>query len=425
VNARKNAQRLLDKLRVDNDAELGRLPVPVEAHEAAFREVANRFLANSLIPEQGQDPQMRKLVTQIVDRGVKSVDNLISEMWSELQDNIEKTAAARIEGLDLGSRRPLIGHLRTGQLNAVCMSVPGRSGAYLVLIEDQMQLFSGELSEAVAWAIPAGPADANGMINFNFSLPAVTERVEAYPEIAARFAEIIVSYAVKGTVIARRTQDADAVYQVADAVDQVGDHMMPPGYLNLARMLCTSLEYFVLGHEYAHILLGHLDTGAIRRDVPPAAEAEARVYSWREELAADWMGSVLSINAIIEHEHVDIPLGFFGISLFFDALDVMDRAVALLQTGDENARQLGSHPPSELRKQRLLRDVLPALGGSEPANAGRVEAALLLAEVQTKIIRMLWERTRPILLDLRRRGVPAAHTWRTIPKETDDGARPN
>ena len=417
MKARKHAQRFLDELRVVNDAALGRLPAGVEVHEAAFREVANRFLAYSLIPEQGQDPQIRKLATQTVDRGVKSVDNMISEVFSELQDNIEKTAAARIEGLDLGSRRPFIGHLRTGQLNAVSMSVPGRSGAYLVLIEDQMPLFSWKLSTAVAWAIPRGPADANGMSDYEFSLRAVTERVEADPQVAARFAEVVVSYAVMGTVVARRTQDADAV-------DQVGDHLVPPGYFNLAQLLCTSLEYFVLGHEYAHILLGHLETGATRRGVLPAAEAEALVCSWQEELAADWLGSVLSINANIEHEHVDMDFGFLGISLFFDALDVMDRAVALLQTGDENARQLGSHPPSELRKQRL-RDFLPALGGSEPANAGRVEAALLLAEVQAEIIRMLWERTRPILLDLRRSGVPAAHTWRTIPKETDDGARPN
>jgi len=406
VKARKHAQRFLDELRVLNDAALGRLPAVGEVREAACREAVNRLLAYSLIPEQGQDPQIRKLATQIVDRGVKSVDNMFSEMFSELQDNIEKTAGARIEGLDLGSRRPFIGHLRTGQLNAVSMSVPGRSGAYLVLIEDQMPLFSSKLSKALAWAIPEGPADANGMRNFKFSLPAVTERVEADPEIAARFAEIVVSYAVMGTV------------------NQVGDHLVPPGYSNLAGLLCTSLDYFVLGHEYAHILLGHLETGATRRGVLPAAEAEALVCSWQEELAADWLGSVLSINANIEHEHVDMDFGFLAISLFFDALDVMDRAVALLQTGDENARQLGSHPPSELRKQRL-RDFLPALGGSKPANAGRVETALLLAEVQAEIIRMLWERTRPILLDLRRSGVPAAHTWRTIPKETDDGARPN
>lgn len=54
----------------------------------------------------------------------------------------------------LGPRRPLIGHLQTGQLNAVSMRVLGRSGAYLVVFEDQMPLFASKLSKAVAWAIP-------------------------------------------------------------------------------------------------------------------------------------------------------------------------------------------------------------------------------------------------------------------------------
>lgn len=110
-----------------------------------------------------------------------------------------------------------------------------------------------------------------------------------------------------------------------------------------------------------------------------------------------------------------------GIGLFFDALDVMDRAVALLQTGDENARQLGSHPPSDLRKQRL-RNSLPQV--CDPASAKSVQDALFVAEIQGEIIHLLWERTRPILQDLRRRGVSAAHTWRTIPKETGDEPAP-
>jgi hypothetical protein len=53
---------------------------------------------------------------------------------------------------------------------------------------------------------------------------------------------------------------------------------------------------------------------------------------------------------------------------------------ASLQTGDENARQFGSQP-SDLRKQRL-RNFPAAAGRGKPANAERVENALVLAEVQ-------------------------------------------
>lgn len=348
---------------------------------------------------------MRALLERKSARAMQSMDDTLSEMLAEMQDSIEKTAAARIKGMDLGSRRPLVGYLPTGQLNAVSMRVPGHTGAYLVLFEDQMPLFALALSKAVTWAIPRAPDDADGMMSFGISVDGVTERIEADPEVAKRFADTVVAYAVTGSLA------------------QGGRHTLPPGYVNFAGVLMSSLEYFVLGHEYAHILLGHLDTTAERKGVLPATEAEALAYSWQQELDADWFGMGLSINTCIEHEGMDIDLGFLGIGLFFDALDVMDRAVALLQTGDENARQLGSHPPSELRKQRL-RDFLPQLGGNEPAKAERVRTALVLEEVQGEIIRLLWERTRPILLDLRQRGVPAARTWRTIPKETGDEPAP-
>jgi len=400
-SARKEAQRFLYQLQAQAHAELGTLSRGIDP--AVAKDLVNRYLRDSFTPEQGQDPEIRALAERTAARGVQSVDDMFSEVLAGMQDDIEKTAAARIEGMDLG--RPLIGHLQTGQLNAVSMRVPGRSGAYLVLFEDQMQRFASSISEAVAWVIPHSPADANGMMTFKMSVRDATERIEANPEVADRFANIVVTYAVTGSL------------------NHIGSYLMPPGYFNFARQMCDSLVYFVLGHEYAHILLGHLDTTAARKGVLSATEAEALVYSWQQENGADWLGMVLSINACIEHGVGDISGGFSGIGLFFDALDVMDRAVALLETGDENARQLGSHPPSDLRKQRL-RDFLPVLGGGEPAGDERVRIALASDEIQGEIIRLLWERTRPILLDLRRDGVPAARTWRTIPKETGNEPAP-
>ena len=400
-SAREEAQRFLDQLRAAQFAEFGTFPRRLDP--AVVKDVVNRYLRDSLIPEEGQDPQQRAVAERAAALGLQSVDDMFSEMLAKMQDNIEKTAAARIKGLELG-RRPLVGHLQTGQLNAVSMLVPGRAGAHLVLFHDQMPLFASKISKAVAWAIPHGPTDANGMMTFKLSMDDVTERIEADPEIAARFADIIVKYA-EGNL------------------DQAGHHLMPPGYHNFARQLCDSLEYFVLGHEYAHILLDHLDTTAARKGVVPATEAEVLAYSWQQEHAADWMGMILSVNTCIEHHSMDIYNGFSGIGLFFDALDVMDRAVALLETGDETARQLGSHPPSGRRKQ-LLCDFLPALGGGESADAERVTTALLVAEIQGEIIRLLWERTRPILLDQHRRGVRPDPRWRPIPKETGDEPAP-
>jgi hypothetical protein len=104
------------------------------------------------------------------------------------------------------------------------MAVPGRHDAYLVVLHDQMPLFANKLSKAVAWAIPHDPLDANGMMPFNISVPHVTERITANPEVAARFADIVVAYATKGNV------------------GHAGHHLVPPGYLQLASMMRNSLE---------------------------------------------------------------------------------------------------------------------------------------------------------------------------------------
>ena len=62
--------------------------------------------------------------------------------------------------------------------------------------------------------------------------------------------------------------------------------------------------------------------------------------------------------------------------------------------------------------------MLSQIGKAGPEIANDVRGALNMDAIQGDIIRLLWERIRPMLQDLRRRGVPAARTWRTSPRET-------
>jgi hypothetical protein len=392
------ARRFLAELRRQTYAELG-LTEAASMDPVQVRRIIEDFLRESLTPEQAAEPEMRRLAEETAARTLADQDTLFAEDLARMQAHIEATAAARIDGLDLGPRRPLVGYLRTGQLNAVSMRVPGADGGYLVLFEDEMMHFARLLGAAVAWALPRGADTPDGRIQLELDRARVEERIAGTPGVAQRFTDLVTSYAVTGRVVG-----AGAFYA-------------PPGYFTMGSMLSRSLQYFVLGHEYAHILVGHLDSVAPQRGVLPVVEAEAMAYSWQQELDADWLGMVLSINAGAEHGEMDVFAGFAGIGLFFDALEVMDQAVALLQTGDENARQLGSHPPAALRRRRL-RDFLPQLLGEGEGTADRLRAATEMADTEEHILRLFWEHTRPALLDLRRQGVPAARTWRTIPKET-------
>ncbi|HEX5120528.1 MAG TPA: hypothetical protein VFW65_35565 [Pseudonocardiaceae bacterium] len=407
MNARKKAQRFLDQLREQTYAMRGTASDGLPA--AVAQEVLDQYLRET---GHAHDPAFRAALDDVVARAVEGgIDAMYDTVLPEMQDVIEKAAddmqdtvggSVKSRGWT-GGQRPLIGHLSTGQLNAVSMRVPGRDKTYLVLIEDQLPAFARQISQVVAWAMPRD--SSTGATSFKIDRDNPTRQINAVPEIAAWFADIVVTYAATGQASLR-------------------EHSLPPGHRELARILDLSLMYFVLGHEYAHVMLGHLDTTPVRKGVLPVTDVEVLKYSWRQESQADLFGTILSINARTAAHQVDFGTSFLGVSLFFDALEVMDRAVALLQTGNEHARQLGSHPLPGLRKQALRKD-LSMLADADPARmAAPVRRALLLDETQSEIIRLLWERTRPLLLDLHRTGVPPAASWRTVPTPDADPPAP-
>lgn len=400
MNAQEEARQFLDQLRAQTHTALSTSPA---GYPPALVEGAIDQFRRNLTPEQGQDPQLEADIERMRALAVQGGhDAMWSYALTVILDYIEKTATTKVKMVKEGPsvvRRPFVAYLRTGQLNAVSMPVPRSSEAYLLLFEQQMFEFIDKLSSTVAWATPPDRlADMNSGPGLRMSVRDITERIEAVPEIAYRFASIVITYTIDG--------------RIGPIFDD--SLVPPPDYAGLAGQLRTSLMFFVLGHEYSHVTMGHLDTASSCKGILPAAEFKALVYSWQQELDADFHGMLLSLYTIAP----EFKFAFLGSGLFFDAMDVMDRAVALLQTGDENARQLGSHPPAYRRKQNL-RECLSMLAEAFPAHAaGPMRAALELEEVQGEIIRLLWERARPILLTLHRAGTRPAHKWRTIPKET-------
>ncbi|WP_410675310.1 hypothetical protein [Amycolatopsis sp. cmx-4-68] len=405
MNDHEEAKRFLDKYK-----EAHGIPAYLRAPTTAAREAKDRILHRIFTREQSRNPKLRTEMKHAAGLAVRDgVDAVMVEILDKRQGDIENAAAAlaaslSIDGWNAGDR-PLVGFLLTGQLNAVTMPVPG-SADHLVLFEDQMMLFIVELSSTIACSVRRDhPTCTGDGPFFKVTADAMREQIAAHPEIAVGFANSVIGYAVTGRI-------------KLSAPDR-----LTPDNARFADELSAALMYFVLGHERAHILLGHLHTAEVRTGVLPDAEAEALVYSWVEETEADLLGMQLSMIAGTNYGKLDFALAFLGISLFFDALDVMDRAVALLQTGDENALQLGSHPPAHLRKQYLGESLVRSAPDDNRFTLN-VRRALRMAEAQSEIIRRLWECTRPDLLDLHQRGARAAPTWRTNRKEAGDQSLP-
>ncbi len=285
--------------------------------------------------------------------------------------------------------------------------MPGDSGSHLVLFDQQIAVFIANIVQAVLRVVPLGPADATGTPFLHFTIPAVTGQIKSDPDIAQHFENTVLYYAVTGRL--------DRALGPVSFLD-----LPTPTHSRLSLIMQMAMWYFVLGHEYAHVLLGHLHTTGTRKGILAFVDAEALDYSWQQEHDADACGLVLAEAASAKRQGDPVLFAHLGICLFFDALDVMDRAIAVLQTGNENALQLGSHPPPRLRKQHLHELVLPRMRMDQSDGEYVREGMREMASASEEVIRLLWERTRPRLLDLHRQGVSASPTWRTTPKQASD-----
>ncbi|GAA4010752.1 hypothetical protein GCM10022247_36250 [Allokutzneria multivorans] len=383
-----NAERFFAQLRALTTVRSPRLDE--SARDALFDHVTRMIYSADVL----DDPRARALIAEEFRAVELDWDSVMTRTLKRLQDQIERTAIARVDGVDLGARRPVIGHLHTGQLNATSMRVPGDAGGYLVLFEDQMTLFASLISDAVGSVIPSGRMDAGGLFTYRLDRSELADRALADTSMIANFMSIIATYAAEG-----RFNSIKATALTS----------------NVGLMLQLSLMTFVIAHEYAHVIHGHLDAPATPKGVLHGTDAETLAYSWRQEIQADHTGMILAVHAGIEHAKRDIASSFLGICLFFDVLDLMDRAVSLLETGDEEARKLGSHPPPHVRKE-LLRGQMSRTFGTARGVPERVAIALESANVQSALINAMWEPTRGFLLDLRSQGVRPARMWRTVPK---------
>jgi hypothetical protein len=283
---------------------------------------------------------------------------------------------------------PTFGTLETGQVNAMTIAVPG-AGDHVIVFEEQLFIFALLMSKAVAQAVPYREED--GQYRFAVGDDDIIAEMTRNSAAQHRFNQALLAYAVSG-----RTTDAPQ-YVLEDVVQ-----------MRLTAWLLDAMELFVVGHEYGHVLLGHLtETNAQRRMLPADVPVDEIEYSWLQEHAADRIGMMLSIKAMGEKHGVDLSIGACGAALFLGSMDVMDRAVSLLRHGDHTLQRLSSHPPS-CDRLAVLRAVLTDELGAEAA-AGPI----MFGERIGFVMERFWAAARPLLEELRSRGQGPAAIWMT------------
>lgn len=287
---------------------------------------------------------------------------------------------------------PLLGTLDTGLINAMCVKPPDAPG-YLLLFESQMFAFCNAATKAFVNCLPAeiGP---DRMVAFDYSVDAVSTRLRDDADVRQRLLAPIIAYAVYGNL------------------EEVPPFTLGSPHVVFDNMLRVSMECFVTGHEYGHLMAGHLDS--VRPYVNPQELADAgdTMHSWGRELVADLLGIRLAMPAAMTALSVDPSVPLQGAVLFFLMLDLMDRAVSFLDTGAERRKQIGSHPPATERLVNLL-SALPSMFAAHDPDI--FQPAILGAEQLMRLGDVFWNVCRPRLEVGREMGFRPWPGWRLLP----------
>jgi hypothetical protein len=152
--------------------------------------------------------------------------------------------------------------------------------------------------------------------------------------------------------------------------------------LNLSGLLWDTAEFFIVAHEYAHIILDHLAPKeyAAKRYLSDDSMLYKVIRNWSEELSADGLAFQL-VMAYNQKSGYGLLGCYLGIEFVFACLNIL---------GSEASE---THPSNEMR----INNIRQSLKNSLPQKS---EMILEQGKVIEDIINELWNRNKKTIQDL-------------------------
>jgi Zn-dependent protease with chaperone function len=393
---RSNGELLLEWLQESVYAQLGTQP---EIDRDEYRAVLER-IANEMMQKYSplyKPEQLQKLRTELLKMADEQMAQELPTRYENpltygivlgLKQQIEEAAKELSMTIPIP---PLVGTLPTGQVNAMAIPVPS-SGEYLVVFESELFNFALLLSKAVIVALPLVTGE-DGHLELSTNNADVEKHIAENPEAVDRFREVLFAYLFEG--------------RPGAAPPYIPD----PPYSDLASYLRDSLELFVMGHEYGHIIAGHVSAKQLTSTTIGGVRIDEYRRSWEEELVADSIGAALLLPAMTKRVQ-DLSLCYWGADFFFSCDEIIKRSLSIVITGEEKDefQVSSSHPPSASRRQ-ALRDTL-----KQQLPEDRIQAPLAVGRQIEQVIESLWNQTRSSLLEAHSQKRELAPVWKSVPQ---------
>lgn len=323
--------------------------------------------------------QKNDLPTIYEDRGLYTIlFNFIEEI--EL--------AAKDLSFDL-PMRPLTGTLPSGKVNAMAIKVPDNN-EFILVFERELFTFANLIAKIVAQSVPLTEED-NGGLGFSVRKEEVNNYLKSHQEVSNRFNELILAYILHGLPSA------------------APPYLLDKNPMVLTNVFRNSLELFVVGHEYSHILLGHVQNGRMMMNNIQDLEVNEIIFNWENEHQADMLGLILMLNCM-KKRGFDLAISYAGADIFFSSVDIIEKSVSILKTGSEINIRNHTHPPSSQRRE-FLRLSLDVFIGKSEAGKKAVKYAVNLAELFEYILKLHWDNITPLLYDAYKNGKKLDSRW--------------
>jgi hypothetical protein len=229
---------------------------------------------------------------------------------------------------------PLFGTLMSLDLNAKAIPVEGTDD-YLVLFETEIFTFCNLISKIIAKCLPVEKVEDKIVPNFRRNKKNILNLSrESKLEVYQRFFDLLSAF-----LFAKRATAAKQ-YFLADP------------FMTWASTLRTSMELFILSHEYSHVLLGHLSHAKILPSYLLDEPTTEIIYEQGKEYDADFYGMQLMLRTMIRNNEFN-SLAYCGPELFFSLLEVIKEARQMVTNTPEDIDINSSHPPETLRRSHL------------------------------------------------------------------------
>ena len=251
------------------------------------------------------------------------------------RDAVEKTLHHVFQTMHLMelpdlSSKVLVSSLSSGAVNALVAKGTWDPVVH-IFVDADLLVFVSSVAKIASQCLVG--ADGKSLVS-----KAETDRALASRDVQATAADLFRSSALLGYVRASKP------------------FVISPHLLNSWHMLNQTMVAFVLGHELAHVLLGHIDDekAVATVSVPEVENADVLIFSQEAELHADRDGALLaasSARAYQGHSLLDIASPY----IFMRALHLLETCKSVF--GREDGGLDSTHPPARLRAA-FMREVL-------------------------------------------------------------------